>query len=46
MLSVFSGVFIAEDAGVGENGLGDIMTVDAQTLFEAFLNMSSDVYVS
>ena len=32
---MFSGVFIAED-GVRENGLGDITTVDVQTLFEAF----------
>jgi len=42
--AVFSGVFIAED-GVGENGLGDITTVDVQALFEAFLNMSTDVNV-
>jgi hypothetical protein len=46
-VAVFSGVFIAEEVvGVGENGSGDITTVDVQTLFETFLKMSPDVYVS
>ena len=41
------GVFIAEEViGVGEDGSGGITTVDLQTLFETFLNMSSDMYVS
>jgi hypothetical protein len=39
--SVFSGVFLAEEVdGVGDKGLGDTTTLDAQTLLEAFLTMS------
>jgi hypothetical protein len=40
-LSVFSGVFIAEEVdGVGDTGSGDTPAADAQTLLEAFLDMS------
>ena len=38
--SIFSGVFGAEEVdGVGDKGSGDT-TVDVQTLFKHFLNMS------
>ena len=38
---LFSGVFIAEDVnGVGDGGSRDTITVDQQTLLEAFLNIS------
>jgi len=39
--SVFFGVFIAEEVdGVGDKGSGDTPVAVAQTLLEAFLNMS------
>jgi len=37
---VFSGVFVAEGVGVGDERLGDARMVDVPTLLEVFLNMS------